>query len=149
MQWEHCWVSDCHILRSQITLSCSFSRLGRMRIIVAKEVLQEIVTYGFDLILDVNQKAASVFSYLPLWVCWTISLEGWIQAGLGKQSIKTSFCKFPARCGPDPAGVLAMLDTSLCRLGFGAGVFSRQCWPQVWVTWADKYEIWKLQASAA
>ena len=34
--------------------------------------------------------------------------------------------KLPECCGLALAGTLAMLDTRLCRLGPGAGVFSRQ-----------------------
>lgn len=97
--WEHCWVSDCHTLGSQVTLSYSFTKLQRMGITVAKEELQEMVAYSFDPILDINLKPAFLFSCLPLGICWTISLEDWVQAGLGKERIKTSSCKLlPGSC---------------------------------------------------
>lgn len=34
--------------------------------------------------------------------------------------------KLPESCGLVLVGTLAMLDTPLCELGWGAGVFSRQ-----------------------
>ena len=40
-----------------------------MGITVAKEELQEMVAYSFDPILDINLKAAVLFSYLPLGIC--------------------------------------------------------------------------------
>lgn len=70
---------------------------------------------------------------------------GWPQ----KRNDQNPSSQLPASCGLTPAGPLAMLDTPLCRLGCGAGVFSRQWWPRVWVTQADKCETWKVQASAA
>ena len=45
-----------------------------MRIIVAKEELQEMVQYSFDPILDMDLKAVFVFSYLLLRIHWAIFL---------------------------------------------------------------------------
>lgn len=40
-----------------------------MRIIAAKEELQEMVACGFDPIQDIDLKAAFGFSHLPLGIC--------------------------------------------------------------------------------
>lgn len=83
VHWEHCWVSDCHNFESQLTFSWSFSKLERMGITVAKEEIQEMVT-DFLSYSRYQFKVCIVFSCLWQGICWTISLDGWVQAALWK-----------------------------------------------------------------